>query len=242
MAVADPIAALRNLARVTVRREAGMYAYEGAVRRAGLGPVAGVDEAGRGACAGPLVVAAAVLPGGRRGRIPGLADSKLLTEAAREHAYAGVLERAEAHSVVVVPAAEVDRLGLHVCNIAAMRRALAKLDPRPGYVLTDGFAVPGMGTPALGMWKGDQVAACIAAASVLAKVTRDRIMYELHEQWPQYAFDTHKGYVTTEHGRALERHGPCAQHRRSYANVARLVGGDVALEPASPDELLRETT
>src|SRR5690625_5348809 len=127
VAVADPIAALRNLARLRVRREAGMYAYEGAGRRAGVGPVAGVDEAGRGACAGPLVVAAAVLPGGRRVRIPGLADSKLLTEAAREHAFAGVLERAEAHSVVVVPAAEVDRLGLHVCNIAAVRRALAKL-------------------------------------------------------------------------------------------------------------------
>jgi ribonuclease HII len=217
--------------RPVVRREAGLYAYEQALRRAGLAPVAGTDEAGRGACAGPLVVAAAVLPEGRRGEVPGLADSKLLTPLARERAYAEVVARAEAWSVVVVPAVEIDRIGLHVANVEGMRRALARLELRLGYVLTDGFPVAGLPVPGLAVWKGDRVAACVAAASVLAKVTRDRIMCRLHESWPDYDFATHKGYVTPEHQAALDRHGPCAEHRRSYVNVARAAG----LAPPWPD-------
>jgi ribonuclease HII len=207
---------------VTVRRDAGLYGYERTLARLGLTPVAGTDEAGRGACAGPLVVAAAVLRPGRPGQIPGLADSKLLTPAARERVYEAVLARAAAWSVVVIPHTEVDRRGLQVTNIEAMRRALAKLDVTPGYILTDGFPVGGLGVPGLAMWKGDKVAACIAAASVLAKVTRDRIMTELHEQWPQYDFANHKGYVTTEHQSALDTYGPSPIHRRSYANVERV--------------------
>jgi ribonuclease HII len=186
--------------------------------------VAGTDEAGRGACAGPLVVAAAVLAEGRRGEVPGLADSKLLSPPARERAYAEVVARAEAWSVVVVPAAEVDRIGLHVANVEGMRRALARLELRLGYVLTDGFPVAGLPVPGLAVWKGDRVAACVAAASVLAKVTRDRIMCRLHERWPDYDFAAHKGYVTPEHQAALDRHGPCPEHRRSYVNVARAAG------------------
>src|SRR3954463_7355943 len=165
--------------RFVVRREGGLYAYERALERAGLTPVAGADEAGRGACAGPLVVAAAVLPTGRRGQVPGLADSKLLTPAARDRGYDEVLARAAATSVVVIPAQEVDRLGLHVCNVEGMRRALAQLAVSPAYVLTGGFPAPGTGVPGLAVWKGDRVAACIAAASVVAKVTRDRIMVEM---------------------------------------------------------------
>lgn len=210
--------------RTVVRREAGLYALERALQRRGFRHVAGADEAGRGACAGPLVAAAAVLPEGRRGEIDGLADSKLLTPAGRERVYEEVVTRALAYAVVVVPADEVDARGLHVCNLAAMRRALASLATRPEYVLTDGFRVDGLDVPGLAVWKGDRVAACVAAASVLAKVTRDRIMVELDERYPGYGFAEHKGYVTTEHTVALREHGPCAEHRFSYANVAAVSG------------------
>jgi ribonuclease HII len=205
--------------RPVVRAENGLWAYDRVLQRCGFRHVAGVDEAGRGACAGPLVVAAVVLPEGRRGEVPGLADSKLLTPAAREAAYAEVVRRAVATSVVVVPPGEVDRCGLHVMNVRAMRQAVARLEPAPSYVLTDGFPVAGMPAPALAVWKGDRVAASVAAASVVAKVTRDRMMVELHEQWPQYDFARHKGYSTPEHTAALAEHGPCPEHRFSYVNV-----------------------
>ncbi len=210
--------------RTVVRREGGLYALERALQRRGFRNVAGADEAGRGACAGPLVAAAAILPEGKRGEISELADSKLLTPAARERVYAEVVERALAWSVMIIPATEVDSRGLHVCNLAAMRRALASLATPPEYVLTDGFPVDGLGAPGLAVWKGDQVAACVAAASVLAKVTRDRIMVELDDQFPKYGFAVHKGYITDEHSAALLRHGPCAEHRFSYVNVAAASG------------------
>jgi ribonuclease HII len=139
--------------------------------------------------------------------------------------YAEVLKRAAAWSVVVVPPGDVDRYGLHRMNVAAMRRALAALDLVPGYVLTDGFPVTGLGVPGLAMWKGDRVAACIAAASVIAKVTRDRIMVEMHDRFPSYDFASHKGYVTPEHNAALVEHGPCVEHRNSYVNVRRARAG-----------------
>jgi ribonuclease HII len=206
------------------RCDGGLYSYERALARCGLAPVAGADEAGRGACAGPLVVAAAVLAEGRKGHVPDLADSKLLTPAVRERVYDAVLERAVAWSVVVVPPQEIDKVGLHVANIEGMRRALARLEVLPSYVLTDGFPVAGVGVPGLAVWKGDRVAACIAAASVLAKVTRDRMLVALHERYPEYDFAAHKGYCTPEHQAALDRYGPCPQHRYSYVNVARVTG------------------
>jgi ribonuclease HII len=209
--------------RTVVRREAGIFALERALQRRGFAAVAGADEAGRGACAGPLVVAAAILPPGRRGEVPGLADSKLLTPAARERVYDEVVARAQCRAVVVIPAAEVDRRGLHVCNLAGMRRALAALATHPDYVLTDGFPVPGLGAPGLAIWKGDRVAACVAAASVLAKVSRDRIMVELDATYPGYGFAEHKGYSTDEHTVALAQHGPCPEHRFSYVNVAAVL-------------------
>ena len=209
---------------LTIRRDAGLYGYERALRRAGLDPIAGVDEAGRGACAGPLVAAAVILPEGRRGEVPGLADSKLLTPLARARCYDQVVRRALAWSVVVVEPEECDRIGMHVANVEALRRALARLDVRPSYVLTDGFPVDGLEVPGLAVWKGDRVAACIAAASVIAKVTRDRIMTDLDAVYPEYDFATHKGYITASHTAALEERGPCPVHRRRFVNVRRAEG------------------
>jgi ribonuclease HII len=211
----------------TVRRDAGLYGYERALRRVGLAPIAGVDEAGRGACAGPLVAAAVILPDGATGIVPGLADSKLLTAKARERCYVQVVKRALAWSVVIVEAAECDQLGMHVANVEALRRALARLEQRPNYVLTDGFPVDGLGVPGLAVWKGDRVAGCIAAASVIAKVTRDRIMTEMHETYPEYDFALHKGYVTKEHQQALDLHGACPEHRQRFVNVRRAGTGMV---------------
>ena len=218
--------ALRTAPSRPVRRSFGdddrpgaLWDMERSLRRRGFSAVAGADEAGRGACAGPLVAAACVLPSGRRGRVPGLADSKLLTAATRDRVYAEIVDRAVSWSVVVIPVAELDARGMHVTNIEALRRAVSNLDPGPDYVLTDGFPVSGLARPTLAVWKGDRVAACVAAASVLAKVTRDRMMLELHERWPEYDFAGHKGYITDVHTAALERHGPCPEHRMRFVNV-----------------------
>ncbi|SEG87018.1 RNase HII [Thermomonospora echinospora] len=213
---------MRRPPRFTPRRDAGLYGLERALEHAGFRPVAGVDEAGRGACAGPLVIGAAVLPSGRRGVIDGLTDSKLLTPRRREEIYAEIVDRAAAWTAVIIPRHDIDRIGLHRCNITGMRRALAKLETRPAYVLSDGFRVPGLDVPGLAVPKGDRVAACVAAASVIAKVTRDRLMTELHERYPEYGFAEHKGYITREHTAALGVYGPCPEHRLSFVNVARL--------------------
>jgi ribonuclease HII len=203
----------------TPRRNAGLAQYENVLSRAGLAPVAGVDEAGRGACAGPLVIAAVVLDNAKIRRMPGLADSKLLTPEEREDAYAEVMRWALDWNVLAIPAQEVDRRGLHVSNVEGMRRVLFGLGQRPGYVLTDGFPVRGLGTPALAVWKGDRVTASVAAASIVAKVTRDRMMVELDQFYPCYGFARHKGYSTPEHMAALCAWGPCPEHRYSYTNV-----------------------
>jgi ribonuclease HII len=215
--------------RAVVRRS-GTWTLQATLDRYGLSPVAGVDEAGRGACAGPLVVAACVLRTGDAKRLVGLTDSKLLSPTAREEFYALLLRRAVEHTVVVVDPVEVDRRGVHVANIEGMRRAVARLAQRPGYVLTDGFAVRGFGSPALAVPKGDQVAACVAAASVLAKVTRDRIMEGLDREYPQYGFAEHKGYCTSAHGAALAEHGPSPVHRYSFVNVRTRLDPGVGLE------------
>ncbi|WP_424529692.1 ribonuclease HII [Sphaerisporangium viridialbum] len=202
-----------------VRRDSGLYGYERALARRGLSPVAGVDEAGRGACAGPLVVAAVVLGS----EIDGLADSKLLTPARREVLHDRILATARAVQVVVIPPEEIDARGLHKCNIAGMRRAVAGLGCDLGYVLIDGFPVPGLPAPSLAVWKGDQVSACVAAASIVAKVTRDRMMISLDDLYPQYGFAEHKGYVTLGHRRALAAHGPSPHHRFSFVTVNSVV-------------------
>lgn len=206
--------------RTVVRRDTGSWALQSALDRRGLGPVAGVDEAGRGACAGPLVVGACVLRAGDARRFDGLGDSKVLTEQTREELFERIAARAVAWSVIAIPPEDVDALGVHVANLEGMRRSVAHLAVRPGYVLTDGFRVPGLGVPNVAVVKGDVVAACVSAASVIAKVTRDRVMRELHERLPGYGFDEHKGYSTPAHGAALREHGPTPEHRWSYANVA----------------------
>lgn len=203
--------------RVLVRREAGLFAYEQALARAGLSPVAGADEAGRGACAGPLVVAAVIL----RDQLPGLADSKALTPKKRDALFDVITNHAEV-SVVTISAQEIDTRGLHKSNIEGMRRALMGLRSVPAYVLTDGFPVAGLGTPGLAVWKGDQVSASIAAASIIAKVTRDRMMQELDSSYPEYGFAIHKGYVTSQHQQALREWGVSPVHRISFANVGEV--------------------
>ena len=161
---------------VLVKRTSGIYGYERALKRAGFDPVAGADEAGRGACAGPLVAAAAILSDAKSRQIEGLKDSKLLTALQRERLYAEITRKAVAWSVVGIEPGECDALGMHVANVMALRMALLRLEVAPTYVLTDGFPVDGLGAPGLAVWKGDRVAACVAAASIIAKVTRDRIM------------------------------------------------------------------
>jgi ribonuclease HII len=209
------------------------WGLQGALDRRGLGPVAGVDEAGAGACAGPLVVAACVLKQGDAAKLTELTDSKLMTAKARDRVYDLVLSRAVDYSVIVIPTAEVDLYGIRVMNLEGMRRAAAALRVPPGYILTDGFRVPGLTAPNTAVIKGDRSVACIAAASVLAKVTRDRIMAGYHEDLPHYGFDVHKGYSTSDHLAALREHGPSDVHRWSYTNVAT-VAVKHGLRPARP--------
>ncbi len=206
-----------------VRRGGGLYAYERALARAGLTPVAGADEAGRGACAGPLVAAAAILSDSRSRRIDGLRDSKLLTARQRDELYEEILAKALAVAWVEISPAECDRLGMQVANVQALRRALWRLDVTPTFVLTDGFGVDGLGVGGLAIWKGDQVAACVAAASIVAKVTRDRIMDALDADYPAYEFARHKGYCTPVHQGHLDEHGPTPVHRMRFENVRRTV-------------------
>ncbi|MGH3900747.1 MAG: ribonuclease HII [Pseudonocardiaceae bacterium] len=211
--------ALPRPPRAVVRSDSGMWTLQTILHRKGLSPVAGVDEAGRGACAGPLVVAACVLRPSDAAALDGLTDSKLLTAARREHYHDLITTRAIARSVVVIPPDVIDLLGLHVANLEGMRRAVAGLAVHPGYVLTDGFRVPGLTAPNMAVIGGDRTSACVAAASVLAKVTRDRIMCDLHERMPWYGFGEHKGYCTAEHNASLLAHGPSAEHRFGYVNV-----------------------
>lgn len=218
--------------RTIVRRSSGLRTLESALYRSGLGPVAGVDEVGRGACAGPLVVASCVLGPTRFDSLAALDDSKKLTEKNREELFPLIRRYALAYHVVFIPAAEVDRRGVHAANIEGMRRAVAGLSVRPGYVLSDGFRVPGLPIPSLPVVGGDAAAACIAAASVLAKVTRDRMMVAMESEHPGYGFADHKGYSTAAHGAALAERGPCPQHRQSFINVRRVsrAGGEVVAE------------
>lgn len=205
---------------------ADMRQHERALERSGIWPVAGADEAGRGACAGPLVVASVILPPPSE-RLPeallAIADSKLLTPRKRDELFDEINKYALAVAVVRVSVEEIDSNGVHAANIAGMRRALLALAPAPQYVLTDGFAIAGVAIPGLAVWKGDQVSAAIAAASIVAKVTRDRIMVSLDSQYPQYGFAKHKGYITRVHEAALIEHRPSVVHRRSFANIAALL-------------------
>ena len=199
-----------------------MKVIEALLADAGISPLAGVDEAGRGACAGPLVVASVILKDPFAKELTDVRDSKEVSETKREELFDLISQLAEAVSVVVIPAAEVDARGVHAANLDGMRRAVQGLSIAPAYVLTDGYAIEGLVVPNLAVWKGDQVVTCISAASIIAKVTRDRIMRDLDRQFPAYGFAAHKGYITKAHSEALIKNGVCPQHRRSFANIAAL--------------------
>jgi ribonuclease HII len=200
-----------------------MKVIEQLLANAGISPIAGVDEAGRGACAGPLVIASVVLNDPFAPELAVVRDSKEIAENKRDAVFDLIHHVAVSVSVVIVPASEVDSRGVHAANLDGMRRAVQGLSVEPAYVLTDGYAIEGLGVPNLAVWKGDQVVVSISAASVIAKVSRDRIMREMDLEFPQYGFAGHKGYITAAHTKALNEHGPCAQHRQSFANVAALI-------------------
>ena len=182
--------------------------------------VAGIDEAGRGPLAGPVVVAAVVFPPTGRTPINGLADSKQLTPDRREELYVRIVERARAFKVVFVDVDEIDRVNIYHATWAGMRRALEGVLHVAEFARIDGNALPKpLPCRAEAIIGGDASDRAIMAASILAKVSRDRHMVEMHRQWPQYGFHEHKGYSTPEHLAALRTHGPCPLHRRSFAPV-----------------------
>jgi ribonuclease HII len=189
-------------------------ALENAIRRVGFVHVAGVDEVGRGCLAGPVVAAAVVLNPGRY--VAGIADSKVLVAAARERLFDQIVHAAMAWSVASVDAGEIDRLNIHRASLSAMLQAVTSLEPLPGFVLADGFRIPNLSIPQRAVIGGDRRSTAIAAASILAKVTRDRLMVEFHARDPRYGFDRHKGYATREHLDAVARFGYSSIHRRTF--------------------------
>jgi ribonuclease HII len=190
---------------------------------AGISTIAGVDEAGRGACAGPLVVAALILKDPKSVALKEVRDSKELTPHKRESLFDLVISESISYAIIEISPTEIDSIGLHKSNLEGMRRAIHALKTDPQYILTDGYRIDGLSAPSLAVWKGDQVAITISAASILAKVHRDRIMDKLDEQYPGYGFATHKGYVTRSHEKSLSDLGVSEVHRRSYANIAALI-------------------
>ena len=192
--------------------------YERGLREQGFSRVAGVDEAGRGALAGPLVAAAVILPEGFD--LDGIADSKVLSAPAREEAFERLRREAVTMSVCRVMPSRIDRRGLHRSNLWLLRRAVLTLPVEPDYVLSDGFPVRRLPVPNLAIKKGDAVTASVAAASIVAKVTRDRMMDRYHRRFPVYGFDRNRGYGTAEHRAAIREHGPSPIHRFSFKGLA----------------------
>lgn len=199
--------------------EGAPYRLERAAWRRGLTRVAGVDEAGRGPLAGPVVAAAVVLPPGVR--IRGVDDSKRLAPEERERLFDIIRECAVAVGVGMTDPITIDRVNILEATRLAMARALAGLEVEPELVLTDFVTVPGLCCPQRNLVRGDRRSASVAAASIVAKVTRDRIMEAADREFPVYGFGRHKGYPTPEHRKALERHGPCPLHRRSFTVAGR---------------------
>jgi ribonuclease HII len=189
-------------------------AIENAARRYGFARVAGADEVGRGCLAGPVMAGAVVLDPGAH--VPGLRDSKQLTPAARARLFDEIVERALGWAVSAVEPAEIDRIGIQRASLAAMREAVLSLAPLPDLVLVDAFRIPDLWIPQRAIVHGDSRASAIAAASIVAKVVRDRHMQEAHARDPRYGFDRHKGYGTADHLEAIERFGLSAAHRRSF--------------------------
>ena len=185
--------------------------------------IAGVDEAGRGPLAGPVMVAAVILD--PRQPIDGLDDSKRLSEKRREALFPLIREMSLAWSIVEVAADEIDRVNILQATLLGMRRAVEQLSPAPSQALIDGNRAPDLDCEVKTIIQGDRLEPAISAASILAKVARDRLMKELHLRYPVYGFDRHKGYPTAEHLRLLKEYGPCAIHRRSFAPVKNVGAG-----------------
>ena len=184
--------------------------------------IAGVDEAGRGPLAGPVIAAAVILD--PRKPIKNLADSKQLTEYQREMLYIEICRKAIAFAIGRGEVEEIDSINILQASLLAMRRAVAALGVRPTQVMVDGNQCPGLEFPTVAIIKGDDLIPAISAASILAKVTRDREMVELDKLYPEYGFASHKGYGTPEHRLRLQEHGPCIIHRRSFAPVREAMG------------------
>ncbi|MFI5327485.1 MAG: ribonuclease HII [Candidatus Rokuibacteriota bacterium] len=193
------------------------YHFESAAWRRGISRLAGVDEAGRGPLAGPVVAAAVVLAPGAR--IAGVDDSKRLLPEERRRLFDVIRERAVGVGVGIVDHLTIDRINILQATRLAMGQALGALGLEPELVLTDYVTVPGLRCPQRNLVEGDRRSASVAAASIIAKVTRDRIMEEADREYPVYGFGRHKGYPTPEHRMALEQHGPCALHRRTFAGI-----------------------
>ncbi|WP_018298057.1 ribonuclease HII [Corynebacterium lubricantis] len=203
-----------------MRRLKQLRTYEVALSKAGLGPIAGIDEAGRGACFGPITIGACILPDRPMKALEGLTDSKKLTPKRRDELFDAVTDTAVSFSVVHISAQLIDERGIHTANLDGARKAIALLDTQPGYVLVDAFRVPGLSSPQLPIIGGDYTARCIAAASILAKVSRDRLIIELAADYPDYGLEKHKGYGTKDHMDAVRRNGATPLHRYTYSNVA----------------------
>jgi ribonuclease HII len=197
-----------------MRRVAARRTHENALRRFGFVHVAGVDEVGRGCLAGPVMAGAVILDPGRH--IAGLADSKALTAAARDALYDEIVGGVVAWSVAAVMPEEIDRINIHQATLRAMQRAVSSLSPIPDVVLVDAFRIPDVPMAQHGLVGGDRRSAAIAAASIVAKVTRDRLMERLHQDDPRYGYDRHKGYATAAHLDAVARFGYSVHHRRSF--------------------------
>ena len=194
---------------------------ESALRAAGFSLIAGVDEAGRGAYAGPLVVAAVILD--PNNPLAEVGDSKSFSESKRAALAEVIKSEALAFSIIEIESEEIDRLGLQPSNIGGMRRAITALSITPDYIITDGYYVEGLDIPSIAMWRGDQVSDSVGAASIVAKNHRDQIMIEWDKRFPEYGFAGHKGYGTATHQRAIEKFGVLPIHRRSFEPIARLL-------------------
>ena len=199
------------------QRIAMLYGYEELAAAEGMDIVAGVDEAGRGPLAGPVSVAAVVLPRGLF--LPRLNDSKKLSPKARDELYDLILEKALAIGTSFVDAKTIDRVNIYQATINGMYEAIFSLSPEPQKVLIDAVRLENLPMPSLSIVKGDEKSASIAAASIVAKVRRDRLMEEYDRQYPEYGFARHKGYGTAEHIKALRQYGPCPVHRLSFEPV-----------------------
>lgn len=221
----------QKLLQEELLRQEGLRSFEEKLYKMGFSCVAGVDEAGRGPLAGPVFAAAVVLP--RSACLPGLNDSKKVSRLKRERLFAQIKQIAYTWAVGAATVKEINQLNILHATFLAMRRAISGLKRKPDCILVDGFAIPGLSMQQKPLVGGDGLSASIAAASILAKVSRDRVMEAYHKKYPQYGFNRHCGYPTKEHLKALEIFGPCPIHRKDFEPVKKLSGikNDISRKP-----------